>query len=399
MNLQVLNTKIYASLIVVAALASGGGVARAAAEEPKTKLEFYGQIMLDAIYDANRMNPEWNATLRPSQIPVNCTTPPLDAGCGKDGATIMSIRQSSIGFKSATPSSMGEIKTDFAFDLFGSDGGTHVHWLRAWAEMGMYGFGQNDSVLMDMDTFPNTIDYWGPSGMIFVRNPQLRVTPVNHDGLTVMFSLESPSSALDTGKVTQVDPDFAANIAAWNRYPDLLGAFRMDRDWGHFRAAGIIREVGYQNPAAADGNPSGHETGYGVNLSGSLKSIGTDNFTWQIADGKAIASYMDDGGVDLAPDANLKAQAIKSLGWFAYYNHYWAQQWSSAFGYSEHRQDNAGGQLDDAFKKGSYSSVNLLYYPAKNVTTGAELLWGQRENKGGQSASDKRIQFSSKVTF
>ena len=394
-----MNRKIHASLIALAALAIGGGVAQAAAEEPKPKLEIYGQIMLDAIYDADRMNPLWNATLRPSQIPVNCTTPPLDAGCGKDGATIMSIRQSTLGIKTAIPSSMGEIKTDFAFDLFGSDGSTSVHWLRAWAEMGIYGIGQYDSVLMDMDVFPNTLDYWGPSGMVFVRNPQLRVTPVSHDGMTVMFSLESPNSALDTGKVTQVDPDFAASIAAWNRYPDLLGAFRMDRDWGHFRAAGIVREVGYQNPAAANGDPSGRKTGYGVNLSGSLKSIGKDNFTWQIVDGYAIASYMDDGGVDLAPDANLKAQTIQSIGWLAYYNHYWTQQLSSAIGYSEHHQDNAGGQLDDAFKRGTYSSVNLLYYPAKNVTTGVELLWGQRENKGGQAASDARMQFSSKVTF
>jgi len=396
MNRQKTGMKFNALLISLFAMAVGTGAAHAAGEEPKVKVDIYGQIMLDAIYDKDRMNPTWNATLRPSQIPVNC---PGDAGCGKDGATIMSIRQSTLGFKTAMPSSIGEIKTDFAFDLFGSDGGTNVHWLRAWAEMGMYGIGQNDSVLMDMDVFPNTIDYWGPSGMVFVRNPQLRMTPIKHDGLTVMFSLESPNSVLDTGKVTQVDPDFAASIAAWNRYPDVLGALRIDRKWGHFRAAGIIREVGYQNPADANGNPSGHKTGYGINLSGSIKSIGEDNFTWQVVDGKAIASYMDDGGVDLAPDANLKAQTINSLGWFAYYNHYWTERWSSVIGYSEHRQDNAGGQLDDAFKRGSYTSVNLLYYPAKNVTTGAELLWGQLENKGGQSASDIRIQYSTKVTF
>ena len=25
---------------------------------------------------------------------------------------------------------------------------------------------------MDPDVFPNTIDYWGPTGMMFLRNPQ-----------------------------------------------------------------------------------------------------------------------------------------------------------------------------------------------------------------------------------
>ena len=29
---------------------------------------------------------------------------------------------------------------------------------------------------MDIDTFPNAIDYWGPNGMIFVRTPQIRYT-------------------------------------------------------------------------------------------------------------------------------------------------------------------------------------------------------------------------------
>src|SRR4051812_33293973 len=53
----------------------------------KARVEFYGQVMVDAIHDARRMNPNWQATLRPSQIPVNC---PADAGCGKEGAYSMS---------------------------------------------------------------------------------------------------------------------------------------------------------------------------------------------------------------------------------------------------------------------------------------------------------------------
>jgi hypothetical protein len=379
------------------ALALGTGSALAQAkDEPKARTEIYGQIMVDAIYDADRMNPTWSATLRPSQIPINC---PGDAGCGKNGATTFSIRQSSVGFKSFIPSTMGEIKTDFAFDLFGSDGATHVHWLRAWAEMGMYGIGQVDSVFMDMDVFPNTIDYWGPSGMVFVRNPQLRVTPINRDDMKVMFSLEAPNSALDTGKVTQVDPAFAASIAPWNRYPDLLGAVRFDREWGHFKVAGVVREVGYQNPGAASNDPSGHKIGYGINLSGSFKARGKDNLTWQLVNGNAIASYMNDGGTDLAPDANLQAQTVNSIGWLAYYNHFWAEKWSSTLGYSQHRQDNAGGQLDTAFKQGTYSSANLLFYPVKNMTAGAEFVFGQLENKGGQQAIDRRIQFSTKVAF
>jgi hypothetical protein len=360
------------------------------------RLEVYGQAMVDAIQDFKRMDPGWSATLRPSKIPVTC---PGDPGCGKEGATIFSVRQSSLGVKGFIPTAMGTIKTDLSFDLFATDGGTQVHWLNAWAELGRFGIGQTYSLFMDIDVFPNTVDYWGPSGMVFLRNPQLRLTPLSRDGMTVAFALEAPGSAIDTGKLSQIDPGFGAGITSWNHWPDLTGAFRLDRDWGHVQASGILRQVGYQNTARADGNPSGRRTGYGLNLAGSVRVFGADKLNWQLAAGKAIASYMNDGGVDLAPDPNLRGEAVPSVGWLLYYGHAWSDRWSSSLGFSEHRQDNSGGQLGSALRKGSYASTNLLYAPAKNVTTGAELIWGQLEHKDGSSAVDYRLQFSTKVTF
>lgn len=374
----------------------GTRAADGAPDADKARVEFYGQAMFDAIYDFKRMNPDWNATLRPSQIPITC---PGSPGCGKDGATVLSIRQSSLGFKSFIPTSYGLIKTDLSFDLFGSNGSTQIHWLNAWAELGMYGAGQTYSNFMDIDVFPNTIDYWGPSGMVFVRNPQLRIAPYDKDGLRMAFSLEAPNSALDTGRINRIDPALGASITGWNRAPDAVASLRLDRDWGHVRSAAIVRQVGYQNPASLDGNPSGTQTGYGLNLSGALNAFGKDRISWQVVGGRAIASYMNDGGVDLAPGTNLRAEAVTSVGWLAFYNHYWSDKWSSSVGYSEHRQNNTGGQLATAFRKGSYSSVNLLYAFEKNVLIGSEFIWGRLENKAGLASDDYRLQFSTKVTF
>ena len=49
--------------------------------------------------------------------------------------------------------------------------------------------------------------------------------------------------------------------------------------------------------------------------------------------------------VDLAPNASLQAETVKSLGCLAYYNHAWSDKWSSAFGFSQHKQTNTDGQL------------------------------------------------------
>ncbi|MBX9716428.1 MAG: hypothetical protein K2X42_07520, partial [Burkholderiaceae bacterium] len=79
-------------------------------------LEIYGFVQADFIQDFNRVDPSWNATLRPSKIPVVC---PGDAGCGKDGETIFSVRQTRLGFLGKMPSEFGDITGKLEIDLFG----------------------------------------------------------------------------------------------------------------------------------------------------------------------------------------------------------------------------------------------------------------------------------------
>jgi hypothetical protein len=232
------------------------------------------------------------------------------------------VRQTRFGVDATIPTDIGELKTKLEFELYGtgSDEGKTTPRLRhAYGEIGSFLAGQTWSTFMDIDVFPNTIEYWGPPSMIFWRNIQLRYTALRNETSSVAVALESPASAIDDGRAESIAPELALN--GKTQYPDLTAHWRTNGDWGHAQIAGILRSVGYENLNSADGEPSGSKTGYGINASGSYKVWDKGTIKAQLAWGKAIASYFNDGGIDLAGDGNQQAETLAILGWLLFYDH------------------------------------------------------------------------------
>ena len=377
-------------------VAIGNSLSQAAvAAESKTSYDFYGFVQLDAIYDFNRMVPAWKDSLRPSKI---CSG---EVGCGSDGETIFSVRQTRFGVSTVTQSDIGEIKGKLEFELYGvgSDEGKTTPRLRhAYFEVGSFLAGQTWSTFMDIDVFPNTIEYWGPPGMVFWRNIQLRWTPIRDKNSSFSIALEQPSSAIDQGKGSPIDPSLG--FSGKTELPDLTAHWRTSGDWGHAQVGGILREVSIETSTTAGGEPSASETGYGINLSGSLKTGAKGTVKAQLAYGDAIASYFNDGGIDVASSGTGTGPDILSiLGWLLFYDHSWDVKWSSSIGWGGVDQDNSAGQNGDAFTGSQYGLVNLLHYPVKEIMLGGELQYGEYEHKDGKTLDDTRMQFSAKYMF
>ena len=370
------------------------------------EFEVYGFGQVDVIHDFGRLDPAWDDAFRPSKIPT--TT----GAFGEDGQSSVSVKQSRLGARMAGDAAERDYEVKVEFDLFGVgvDAGQTTFRLRhAYGRWGPILGGQTNSLFMDGDLFPNTIDYWGPTGMVFLRNPQLRFYLMENEEFLAAVALEKPSNDIDAGLIRVFDPELSGGLTNSEELPDLTAQVRWTRESGHLQASGILRRIGFETLGDVDG-PSGAELGWGINLGG-VFSTGPATFRLGVVYGEGIASYMNDGGMDLAPQVttagvppnviivDAEAESVPLLGVTAYVDFAWSETLSSALGYSFTEVDNTNFQEATAFHRGDYASVNLLWAPASNVMTGVELLWGQREDNDGDSGNDIRLQYSFKVSF
>jgi outer membrane DcaP-like protein len=378
----------------------------------KPGFDVYGFAQLDMIQDFDRVDPNWTATLRPSRIGIN-------GEFGSDGQSIASVRQSRFGVTASQDILGKPLFVKFEFDLYGvgvDAGQTTMRVRHAYGSWGPILAGQTNSVFMDIDTFPNVIDYWGPDGMVFLRTPQIRYT-YKSGGSEFAVALESSSNDVDPGGIRVIDPALGSTIHGDQKVPDLTAHYRYDGGWGHVQLAGILRNVAFDSSGTPGNEPKGNKTGWGLNLAGNFNTWHKDVLHLSVVYGEGIASYMNDGGTDLGPKVvlsgpivappiaglpagtTLAPDVLPLLGLVAYYDHYWNDHWSTSIGWSQTKVENTSFQEGSAYRNGEYASVNLLWNPDKHIMMGGELLWGTRQLRSGASGDDTRVQFSFKYSF
>jgi DcaP outer membrane protein len=378
----------------------------AAASQPaapvKPTFEIYGFAMLDIGHDFKQIDPAWFDTLRVTKLPKS------EKEFGENNNTFAGVRQSRLGVKSSTPTDFGDLKTIFEFELFGTgvDAGQTTFRLRhAWGELGAFGAGQYWSPFTDPDVFPNSLEYWGPTGIAWFRNVQVRYTPIDDEHQTFMVALERPGASGDAGVYS--DRVELQNIKPRFPVPDVSAAYKTKHSWGYLRVAGQLRYIKWDDVLADQFDLSGSATGWGVNVSSSLNASKKDVLRLAIVVGEGIENAMNDSPVDIGVQNNLSdpvrpivGKPLPIVGTHIFLDHTWNSHFSSAVGYGRQEIDNTDAQAPNAFKTGQYALGNLLYTPVPNVMAGAELQWGRRTNfSDGFHSDGLKLQFSFKYNF
>jgi len=369
----------------------------------KNTIDLYGFVMLDSGYDFGQNDPFWFDVVRPTKLPS------FRNEFGPNGNVYFGVRQTRFGVKTTTPTKFGDLKTWFEFELFGTgvDAGQTTFRLRqAYGELAQFGAGQTWSPFMDIDVFPNSLEYWGPSGMVFFRNVQIRWMPIRTDRSEIIVALERPGASGDQG--VYADRVELQGIKPHFTLPDISGHVRITRGWGYLQAAGIVRKIGW-----VDTNPSprvrlgDHVWGWGVNLTSNLKFTQADVLRLAVVYGKGVENYMNDAPIDIGVKTNpgnilrpILGVPLPVLGAVGFLDHNWSEGFSTALGYSLVDIDNSNAQKPSDYHQGHYALTNLLYHPVSKVTIGAEFQFGRRLNfSDGFNVNDYRVQFSLKYDW
>ena len=365
-------------------------------------VEFYGFAMTDFGHNFNQINPEYYDAMRPTRLPA------YENEFGADGNTYFSARQTRFGVQSEMETKFGKLYTVFDFDLFGvgpDAGQTTMRVRHAYGQLGHFGAGQTESAFMDLSVFPNSLEYWGPSGMIFFRNVQFRWIPII--GPTeLVFALELPGASADRGIYSdhiQLD-----GVTGHFPLPDLSGHYRYANEkFGYIQLGAMLRSIQWEDQGADSIDISGGATGYGISLSAGINVGEMILIHLQGIYGAGVENYFNDAPVDVGienhpddADQPLVGVALPNVGLVGFVDLKWSDKFTSSVGYSTTIISNSDGQAPEAFHRGQYALANLLYYPVDKVMVGVEFQWINRENNSdGFTSSATKINFSLKYSF
>jgi len=363
-----------------------------------TSFRFSGFVRLGETFDFNPIGSV--DTFVTNSIPVD----PVSQGQRQN--MNFSARPTRLTLDSWTPTSLNDwnVHTFIQFDFFSGNppavGSSSNPRLRfAFVDFGYFRIGQDTTVFMDPASFPRTVDFQGPDGLVNVRQWLARVTVPLTDRLFWAAAVEQPFSDITT---------VGNGDSRIQDVPDITTHLRYEADLGHVQVSSILRTIGYQ-PAVGSATS---DTGWGMNLTANYRPwaallgsnlAGNSNPTGlercrvllQYGFGSGINRYIQDTsgqGLDGAVDSNGVFHTLYGQGWTVSYEHWFNEKWLINSTYSDVSVGHTDAQPGSTYAGAKYLANSLWWIPVRNMSIGIEYLYGERHNVDGQLGEARRIQ-------
>ena len=319
--------------------------------------------------------------LIPSLIPTG--------GEGGDPKTHFSAKESRLWIKGQQQTSAGLIKGHLEMDFMLSGAGNervsnsyNPRLRHAYFSWDKWLFGQTWSTFFNVSALPDLLDFVGPVGTIFIRQPQIRYTQGGWQ-----FTIENPESTLYQAGAGATFDD--------NSVPDMIARYNFGSGKSKYSVAVMGRELAYD-----DGNDVESEFGYAASFSGKIAIGDSDDLRIMVNAGNALGRYMGLNAFRAgAIDADGGIELIDQWGVVAAYRHLWSDQWRSSFSLSAAQADNPDEAGENAAKNYNTFHANLIYKPTAALDLGGEIIYGDKELENGDDGDINRIQFSAKYVY
>ena len=381
--------------LALAGLLLGAGVGLAAEPDwpgsvslfgTETRFAIGGYVQLDVIHDTDAIGSPCNFVT---------ATIPTDGGTlaqGSDGQTNFCVNTSRLTFETRTPTKFGRLTTFLSGDLNGDalSASPEPRLRQAYGQLegvlwgGDLLLGQAWGTYVDLDAWPDILDFEGPGSAIAYRQPMVRWSKGIADHVDLRIALEQP------GNGAVLDGD------ALTRWPDLVGSLKWSYGGGHLRAAGLLRDL----RASTDEASPASATGWGVVGSGKVRLPAKSSFLFEASIGEGLGSYYNDTPlIGVYDPATSSLELLPLSAYYLGFDHRWSRDLSSSLLYAALEVDNLEAQPESAGEKSAYFSLNLIWRPTPALMFGAEILSGGRRDKSGAEGTDNRIQLSGRFSF
>ena len=373
-----------------------------------TKFTYGGYVQLDSITSDYQEGDPGNRLIDDFLVPSLIPVEPVEGNGDSYTTTNIHAKSSRFYFTTDTDTDVGRISSRIELDFMLSRNGderisnswnsrirhAYVKW--DYGENKSLLAGQTWSTFFNVAALPDLLDFVGPVGTIFDRQPLVRWT----NG-PWQFSFENAATRLNEVKdgLPQIRLDDSEDL------PDVVVRYNGKAGDLNWSLAAIGRQLSFEDRSdgAAFELASDEQYGYGVSLAGKWM-FGKDDLRFMVSYGDALGRYLglnsyNDGYIDDSGEI----QTIDQWGAFVAYQHYWTPRWRSTLSVSASGADNpdVNDFMDAGSLNKSYQSaqVNLNFLPTPRMQIGGELGYGYRELQDGRDGEVYRVQFAVKHAF